>query len=73
MQPIERQAVESTSIASIGYRADGGALEIEFSNGAVYRYSGVPSEVFEQMMVAESKGQYLHRHIRGCYDYERRA
>ena len=71
MRSLQRQPVESTSIASVGYQADGGTLEIEFRNGAVYRYAEVPVEIFEQMLVAKSKGQYLHRFIRGLYGYER--
>ena len=70
MRSIQRQPVESTSIASIGYQAAGGILELEFRNGAIYRYVEVPAAVFEQMLVAKSKGQYLHRFIRGVFTYE---
>ena len=64
-----RAAVESTSIASIGYVRDTKALEIEFRSGAVYRYSGVPEAVHAALLAAKSKGRYFSQHIRGRYDF----
>lgn len=57
---------------SVGYSEAQETLEIEFPNGAVYQYYGVPAQVYEQLMNAESHGRYFHRHIRNSgYDYER--
>ncbi len=39
---IPRQPVESSAIAKIGYSKRRHILEIEFVNGAVYRYLNVP-------------------------------
>ncbi|MFH1919785.1 MAG: KTSC domain-containing protein [Planctomycetota bacterium] len=48
------------------------ALEIEFTNGAVYRYFDVPPEVYHGLMAAESHGRYFHQHVRSAgYRYER--
>lgn len=66
-----REPVESTTMRSIGYEAAGQMLEIEFESGAVYRYLGVPGEVFEQLRQAESKGRYFNAAIRDCYEWER--
>ncbi len=48
---------------------DSEVLEIEFTNGAVYSYSGVPSGEYESFMNADSKGKYLHANIKGRYSY----
>ncbi|NUQ30957.1 MAG: KTSC domain-containing protein [Acidobacteriaceae bacterium] len=59
---MRRRAVESESIASIGYDASRNLLEIEFrQNGSVYRYFGVSPEVYIEFMAAESKGTYLNQ------------
>ena len=39
---LERKAVRSTNIASVGYDAGTKTLEIEFRSGGVYQYAGVP-------------------------------
>lgn len=68
-ESVARAAVESTSIASMGYARADKALEIEFRSGAVYRYSGVPEAVHTALLTAKSKGRYFARHIRGRYDF----
>ena len=42
---IDRYPVESSNIVSAGYDAETRTLEVEFSNGGVYRYGDVPSDV----------------------------
>jgi hypothetical protein len=64
---IPRQAVPSTAIATVGYSKRLRALEIEFVNGATYRYLDVPRVVYRNFMVADSKARFYHRHIRGKY------
>jgi hypothetical protein len=64
---MERTPVSSSNISAIGYDADNQALEVEFSNGAVYSYSGVPSGEHEGFMNADSKGRYLHANIKNRY------
>ena len=59
---MKRVAVDSTSIASIGYEARRCELEIEFRHsGDVYRYFDVPSKEHAEFMAAESKGTYLNQ------------
>ena len=71
--PILREAVESRNIASIGYHAELRVLEIEFRNGALYRYSAVPLSIFDGLQKAESKGQYFSQRIRGRFESHRLA
>jgi KTSC domain len=64
---ISRQPVESTAIAKIGYSKRRNILEIEFVNGAVYRYLDVPTTVYRDLMSAESKARFYDSNIRQHY------
>ena len=68
---IPRQPVKSSSLSSIGYLADHGVLEIEFVNGAVYRYERVEEDVFARLVSAESKGAFFNAEIRSRFTFER--
>lgn len=68
---ISRVSVESSSLGSVGYDEQSMALEIEFRDKSVYRYSGVPSEVHRGLIAAESKGHYFVLHIKGKYPFVR--
>lgn len=65
-----REPVVSESIAAIGYDDDAEALEVEFVSGAVYRYRGVPQDVFEDLRQAPSKGAHFNQHIKDAYAWE---
>ena len=56
----------------MGYAPESRTLEVEFHHGAVYQYLGVPPNVHEALMRAESKGTFLNREVRDIYPYERR-
>lgn len=64
---IPRQPVQSTAIAAVGYSKRLHALEIEFVNGATYRYLDVPGSVYRNLMAADSKARFYHQNIRGKY------
>lgn len=64
---MERTQVTSTNISAIGYDADSQTLEVEFNNGAVYQYTGVPLSEYEGFMNATSKGTYLNASIKNRY------
>jgi hypothetical protein len=64
---IRRQQVDSTAIASIGYSKRMHALEIEFVNGAIYRYLGVPPSLYRKLMAVESKARFYDKNVRGHY------
>lgn len=68
---MNRQPVTSSNIASIGYDVDSQTLEIEFLNGGVYQYFDVPQYVYEELMNADSHGQYLAQNIKGVYRYSK--
>lgn len=64
---IRRQPTESSALTSIGYSKRLHALEIEFRNGAIYRYLDVPAETYRQLLAADSKTHFYDLNIRGCY------
>ena len=64
---IPRESVVSKGIASIGYSKRLHILEIEFVNGAVYRYLQVAPSVHRDLMSADSKARYYDANIKGNY------
>jgi hypothetical protein len=64
---MERTPVSSSNIASIGYDADSMTLEIEFLNGRIYQYAGVPADVHAALMAAGSHGAYFNSSIKNAY------
>lgn len=64
---IRRVPVESTALAAVGYSKRLRALEIEFRNGAIYRYLDVAPHVHTALIAAPSKARFYHENIRGKY------
>mgnify|MGYP001236570536 CR=1 FL=1 len=69
--PTPRTPFDSSSIKAAGYSADASTLEIEFQNGATYKYFEVPPAVFQAFLAAESKGRYFNTVVRGAFIYQR--
>jgi hypothetical protein len=63
--------VTSTLLASVAYDKVGLLLELEFRDGAIHQYSAVPETVYQELIVAESKGVYFNRHIRDHFSHRR--
>jgi hypothetical protein len=68
---MNRQPIESTNLASIGYDAKNEILEVEFKYGVVYQYFDVPEHVYEELMNADSHGVYFSANIRNDYNYQK--
>ena len=69
---MNRQLVESSNLASIGYDAENEILEIEFNHGGVYQYFDVPENVYDELMDADSHGQYFDRNIKKAgYEFKK--
>jgi hypothetical protein len=64
---IPRERVNSNAIASIGYSKRRHILEIEFVNGAVYRYLEIAASLYRDLMAADSKTRYYLANIKGKY------
>ncbi len=71
---MDRIPVSSSNLASVGYDPLTTTLEVEFLNGRIYQYSGIPMEVYVGLMNAPSKGSFFHHHVRQAgYPYTRVA
>jgi hypothetical protein len=64
---IHRGPVISKAIASIGYSQRLHILEIEFLNGAIYRYFEVAPSVYRDLISFGSKAHYYDANIKGNY------
>jgi hypothetical protein len=61
---MQRVELQSTTVKAAVYQPQSAWLDLEFPNGAIYRYQHVPIEVYQQLLQAESKGRYFNQHIR---------
>lgn len=68
---MQLKRVESEMIQSVGYDKKLRVLEVVFNSGDKYRYEDVPPFEYEGLIVAKSKGQYMHKRIIGRFKYER--
>ncbi len=60
---MERAAVASGALKSVGYDAGTRVLEVEFRTGRVYQYEDVPPETHAWLLRVENKGGFLNRMI----------
>jgi hypothetical protein len=71
---MKLQRVQSSAIEAVGYDADRRWLEIRWVGQArVYRYYGVPAEVYQELREAESLGTYVNEQVKPRYLYEQVA
>ncbi|MGA5816876.1 KTSC domain-containing protein [Kitasatospora sp. NPDC094028] len=68
---MDRTAVDSSVLRSVGYDPVARRLELEFVGGRVYTYADVPDRVHRELLAAESHGRYFVRRVRGRYAYRR--
>jgi hypothetical protein len=65
---MERKPVNSSIIKSAGHDIANNVLELEFSNGKIYRYANVPAEKYAALLAAESIGKHFGTHIKPHHD-----
>ena len=63
--------VNSALLASVTYDVGESILQLEFCDGAIYRYFAVPAAIHNGLLAADSKGSYFNRRIRSCFRYTR--
>jgi hypothetical protein len=61
---LERHAVKSVILNSVGYDDSTKILEIEFHSGLVYQYLGVPSKVYTDLMRSGEVGKFFSEKVR---------
>jgi hypothetical protein len=73
---MDRKAVESSQLKSVGYDAEKQICEIEFNGGAIYQYFDVPPEKYEALVIGpeqspekHSVGRYFNQNFRGKFKF----
>ena len=68
---MKLQRVQSSAIEAVGYDAQRGWLEVRWiGQERAYRYYGVPAEVYEELLQADSIGGYVNQRVKPVYLYE---
>lgn len=67
---MQRQPVESEAVNSIGHQET--VLEVEFSDGRVYRYFPVPESTYRDLINANSIGNFVATKIKPNFDVQNR-
>ena len=63
--------VASTMASAIGYDSENEVLQIEFNSGAVYQYSDIDEDTFEDLYASDAIGRYYNQYIKGKYQSQR--
>jgi hypothetical protein len=63
--------VHSRALRAVAYDRAARTLVLEFVSGDVYQYLDVPTDTFEDLMAADSKGTYFQRNIRDQFRYRK--
>lgn len=66
---VERTAIQSSTIKAVGHDPRTLMLEIEFRDGNVYQYFGVPQKVHAELLKATSAGRFFNTAIKEQYGY----
>jgi len=59
----------SSNVAAVGYHKPTGALHVVFHSGGHYVYQHVTQSLFDRFMKADSKGNFLHKHIKNRHRF----
>lgn len=69
MTPLKPLPKESSMISAAGYDAATQTLRVQFKKGGVGDYVGVPPDVADGLVAAESPGRFLLSNLKGVYEY----
>jgi hypothetical protein len=61
--------VQSSLMTFVKYDDDAGELDITFTSGKTYRYRDVPPDVYDELLDAESKGEYFNENIKNIFTF----
>lgn len=68
---VEMIGVRSSNVKAIGYDEKGSVLFVEFNSGSLYEHYGIPAYIFQAFLDSDSKGRFLHSHIKSVgYHYK---
>ncbi len=63
--------VASPMASAIGYDSENEVLQIEFNSGAVYQFSDIDEDTWEDLYASEAVGRYFNQNIKGRYQSQR--
>jgi hypothetical protein len=63
--------VTSSNIKGIGYDKSSSTLFVVFHSGGTYQYFNVPEHLYLAFINADSKGKFLHQHVKYQYRYQK--
>jgi hypothetical protein len=66
---VDVKPVRSRDLALIGYDAATAIMEVVFRAGGVYRYQGVPEDIYHGLMSAPSHGTFFQKHVKTQYSF----
>lgn len=62
--------VKSSNVKAIGYDESTKDLYVEY-NAGTYVYENVPAVVYEGLVSADSKGQFMNKNVKGFFSYHK--
>ena len=66
----EKIHVQSSNVEAVAYEAESMTLHVWFNSDSHYCYSGVPEDLYQGLLYADSVGSFLNREIKGTYNYQ---
>jgi hypothetical protein len=69
-EPIAMLPVSSSMACAVGYDHNEQILQVEFHAGAVYQYSGVEPQTWQDLYTSDSVGRFFHQEIKGRFASE---
>jgi hypothetical protein len=63
--------LDSSVLRAARYVEEQELLDLEFRNGAIYRYLDFPADRYRALLSAESHGQYFNQYIVGQFQEEK--
>ncbi len=70
-RPWNARKSAPSQIRSVGYEASSQTLEVEMSDGTIWQYTRVPSEVYRRLMAAPTIASYYRDNIEEDYSRKR--
>lgn len=69
---MQWEEIEGSHLTRVGYDDSISALYVVFDDGTEYRYDSVPRVLYDGLLASESRGKFLHAHIKsGGFPYAR--
>lgn len=70
--PLTKTFPDSSAVARAAYYPGTQNLDIWYEGGNHYSYYGVPPSTYQQLLAADSAGEFVNRQIKPRFEYRRR-